>query len=412
MKNIIILISSIILISCISQKKKDSYVEIVNDYKDAINTNDYNIIKPHLSNSLKAENMDYISTWLQFYSYINYTGNKKLNAIQIDSTQYISDSTLVLFSTEIYKDKTKKPLKLNLLRKNNAWKIYKANSFTPIDFTLITRASFTVEEIIGNSPRENIINLKVFDKLNYDSTTNIGYTVYYDSENHLKYVDLINSHLKVLDSLLLSQYKFKSINKDDFLVTNNNSNNVVTVGESSDIPWVISLPDGNSTNSIYLTEKMATTYSHEIIEGTLVDTYNLSNVKFRWFRDGLSEYLAYKFSLKIAPRSASSYFMHNRLDDYKLNKQDGHLLDWRGRAPNKVDDVGNLYGSKYIYENKNGQYGRAFMFFKKTFQENEEQLVNILASIYKEKQDMNIEKLLEIMSEELNTDVIQLLSNF
>ncbi len=411
MKKLSILIIPLLFASCAITSIDKSSQKIIKDYKSAINKSDYNRIKRHLSNSLMVDNMDYNSTWIMFYSYVNFGQNEKIKDIQLDKIETISDSLGILYLTQNFKDGGTLSVEMNLIKGNKKWKISRISNFMPKNFKLTTRASFTIEDVFGNDRVNNICNLKIMDKSKSDSIVG-SYTIYYDSKGLKQYAEFAMKRFYTLDSLLLNNYKFESVHREKLLLTSINSRNTITIGKGLDIPWVISLSGVKSENIKKLNVALANTYSHEIVEGTLLNKYNLKSIKFRWFRDGLSEYLAYKYSLMIAPSSAKSYFLENRQADFLKNRQNGNLLDWRGPSPNPAIDTGKLYGTNYIYENNNGQYGRAFMFFKDSFENNEQLLINILSLIYLERKDITVEKLLKIMSKEMDENVVKKLSEY
>ncbi|PQJ20621.1 hypothetical protein [Tenacibaculum sp. SG-28] len=171
------------------------------------------------------------------------------------------------------------------------------------------------------------------------------------------------------------------------------------------------LYESDSSNFVKLTNTIGNTFSHEIVEGTLVQKYNLKGYEYRWFRDGLSEYIAYKFCKIIAPNEAKSYFIDNRLLLAAKFSMEGNLLDWRANGPIKSVDKGKLYGSKFIYSNELGQYGRAFKFFKDLFENDEGQLIEILKQI-KTINNLTIDILLKIMSEATNKNIAELISKY
>lgn len=413
MKHLLLLSVIITLFeSCsLTKNAEKTSLKIVDDYKKAINLNDYNYIKPHLSNSLKADNMDIRSTWIMFYSYVNFGDNEKIKKIKVDSIKSLSNDTNILYITQFLKKGTTEKLEMNIFKDKKSWKINRISNFQPNNFTMTTRASFVNEDVFGDNPVHNISNLKILDKSKSDSLTN-NYTIYYDAKHLKENAKLTLEKLNYLDSILLNKYLFNSIHRENILLTHINSRNTITIGKELNIPWSISLSKNKEENITKLKKLLATTYSHEIIEGTLLNKYNLKDIKFRWFRDGLSEYIAYKYGLLIDPQSTKLYFNENRVSEYNKNKQKGNLLDWRGAGINPTLDTGKLYGDEYIYENEKGQYGRAFMFFKDTFELKEKHLTNILASISNEKDNITVEKLLKIMTNELNEDIVKRISQY
>lgn len=411
MRKLVYIIPLLVLTNCITSSINSTSKKIIKDYQSSINNNDYNLIKPHLDNSLMVDKMDYNSTWIMFYSYVNFGQNEKIRNIEIDKIEPKSDSIKILHLIQNFDNGQKQTMEMNLLKKNNLWKISRISSFQPNNFTLTTRASFVNEDVFGNDRVNNIVNLKILDKSKADSLVD-NYRIYYDAKDLKQNADFTLNRLKNFDEFLLNRFKFNTIHREDILLSNINSRNTITIGKGLDIPWVISLTNNTSENNKKINKLIANTYSHEIVEGALLNEYNLKDIKFRWFRDGLSEYIAYKYSSIIDLETAETYFLKNRQSDYLKNKQNGNLLDWRGSSANPSIDKGTLYGSKYIYENDNGQYGRAFMFFKNSFENKEEILSNILSSIYNKRQNISVEELLEIMDKEMNEDVIKKLSEY
>ncbi|GAB2773852.1 hypothetical protein [Salinimicrobium soli] len=173
----------------------------------------------------------------------------------------------------------------------------------------------------------------------------------------------------------------------------------------------MALYETDSINNARLTNKIGHTFSHEIVEGTLIHGYNLGGYKYRWFRDGLSDYLAFRFCRIVAPEAAKEYFVKDRLSSAAEFAGKGNLLDWRGNGPIERVDKGKLYGDKFIYFNEVGQYGRSFKLFKDLFQENEDGLIQVLEKIERE-ENISVEKVLDIMSEVTGEDIEQLISEY
>jgi hypothetical protein len=411
MKRIIICISIFLLLTSCNRRKPNQLDEkIIESLRKANNDRNYNEIKPFLSSDFHFKGSDINTSFTSLYSYLNFNLSEKISKIEIDYVKEINDSLTLIKGIKYYEKYKSDKLEVVYKLTDKGAKITTINRLRPHKFSVTTRASYIKDEIFGNDPVNNITNLIILDKSSSDSISKYGYTIYFDKKLTLESNKSLILFRK-LDSLLINQFEIREIERENLFLTNIISNNTITIGKNLDIPWTMALYNSDSINIINLTNKIGNTFSHEIIEGTLVQKYNLKGYKFRWFRDGLSEYIAYQYCKIVAPKEAESYFIENRLSSASEFIKNGNLLDWRANGPIKNVDKGKLYGSKFIYLNEVGQYGRAFKFFKELFENDTESLIKILKTI-KEHKDINIEKLLSIMSEETNKDIIKLISKY
>ncbi len=406
----IFLLVSIVLISCNRREPNDIEINIVERVKQANNERNYDVIKPFLSQEFHFKGSDINTSFTSLYAYLNFKLSEIITKIEIDYVQDINDSIFLIKGTKFYKNYNSDRLELTYKLTDNGAKIQVINSIKPHKFPLTTRASYRNEEIFGDDPVHNIMNLNVLDKSSADSISKFDYTIYFNEG--LKEESEISIKLfGRLDSLLTNKYQINEIERENLFLTTINSNNTITIGKNRNIPWVMALHESDSINVVNLTNKIGNTFSHEIIEGTLVQNYNLKSYTYRWFRDGLSEYIAYKFCKIIAPEEVESYFIGHRLSSATKFAREGNLLDWRANGPIENVDKGKLYGSKFIYYNEFGQYGRAFKFFKDLFENNEELLIEILKKI-KEDKNITIDTLLNIMSEITDKNIRELISEY
>lgn len=411
MKKLFICLSYLtILLSCNKREPNAIEIKIVEGIKQANNERNYDLIKPFLSNEFYIRGCDINTSFTLLYSYLNFKASEIITKIEIDYVKEINDSIFSIRGTKFYENYDSEKLKIKYKLTDLGAKIKVINSIKPHKFPITTRASYRNQEIFGNDRVNNIKNLNVLDKSLSDSITKFGYKIYY--EEKLKKESEISLELfGRLDSLLTKQFLINEIERENLFLTTINSNNTITIGKSRNIPWTMALYESDSSNLAKLTNKIGNTFSHEIVEGTLVEKYNLNGYEYRWFRDGLSEYIAYKFCKIIAPIEAKNYFIENRLASAAEFYKNGNLLDWRANGPIKSIDSGRLYGSKFIYSNDVGQYGRAFKFFKDLFENDEYLLVKIMKDIKKHK-NITIDELLKIMSEITNKDIIELISEY
>jgi len=409
-KTFICLSIFVILISCDKREPNQTEVNIVESIKQANNERNYNLIKPYLSQEFRFKGSDINTSFTSLYSYLNFKLSEVITDIEIDYVKEINDSIFLIKGKIFFESYNSDELELTYKMTDMGAKIQVINSLKPHKFPLTTRASYRNEEIFGDDPVNNISNLNILDKSSADSISKFGYTIYFDTG--LKKESEISLKLfESLDTLLLRQFSINEIERENLFLTTVNSNNTITIGKSRNIPWTMALYESDSSNIVKLTNKIGNTFSHEIIEGTLVQNYNLKGYEYRWFRDGVSEYIAYKFCKKIAPNEAEKYFIDNRLSSSIEFSKQGNLLDWRANGPIKSVDKGKLYGSKFIYSNEVGQYGRAFKFFKDLFENNEDQLIEILKKI-KSHSNLTIDALLGIMSETTNKNITELISEY
>ncbi|QCK15634.1 hypothetical protein DCC35_13215 [Mangrovivirga cuniculi] len=396
--------------SCNRREPNDIERKITESIRLSINERNYDLIKPYLSKDFHFEGSDINTSFTSLYSYLNFKLSASISKIDVNYVKDINDSLVFIKGVKHYENYDSDDLEITYKLTNEGAKITKINRIRPHKFPVITRASYKNEEIFGDDPVNNIENLNVLDNSTADSISNVGYTIYYDKElkNESELSLILFEHL---DSLLTNKFKINNIERENLFLTTINSNNTVIIGKNRDIPWTMGLYESDSINNVNLTSKIGHTFSHEIIEGTLVQKYNLKGYKFRWFRDGLSEYIAYEYCKIIAPKEAESYFIDKRLTAASRFAKNGNLLDWRANGPIEHVDKGKLYGSEFIYYNEVGQYGRAFKFFKDLFENNDESLIKILKEI-EEREDISNEELLEIMSEITNKNITKLISNY
>ena len=407
---VILILVSLLIISCNKRQPNRLEIQLIESLKNANNKRDYNQIKPFLSNDFHFIKSDINTSFTSLYAYINYSLSEKIVKIDINYVKKLDDSLFEIRGEKFYKNYP--PEKLNLVYKITVDepKIVKMNNLEPHRFSLTTRASYRNEEIFGNNRVENITNLLVLDTNDTDSLHQDGYTLYY-SENLKIEAKKALILFRRLDSLLINRFKIEKIERENLYLLNSKANNTIIIGKNSNIPWSMALYESDSINNGKLINKIGNTFSHEIIEGTLVKYYNLKGYSYRWFRDGLSEYIAYEYCKIIAPKEAKRYFLENRLSLANQYKMNGNLLDWRGNGAVKDANNGKLYGSKFIYFNDVGQYGRAFKFFKDLFEKDDTDLILILDEIQKEK-NVSVEKLLEIMSSITNKNIEKKISNY
>lgn len=400
----------IILISCNRREPNHTEINIVESIKQANNERNYDLIKPFLSKEFHFKGSDINTSFTSLYSYLNFKSSEIITNIEIDYVKKINDSIFSIKGTKSYENYNSDKLELTYKLTDLGAKIQVINNLEPHKFHLTTRASYRDEEIFGDDPVNNITKLNVLDKSSADSISQFGYTIYFD-QGLKKESEISLKLFNRLDNLLIKQFSINEIERENLFLTTINSDNTITIGKNRKIPWTMALYESDSSNIIKLTNKIGNTFSHEIIEGTLVQKYNLEGYEYRWFRDGLSEYIAYKFCKTIAPKEAESYFINNRLSSAIKFCKEGNLLDWRANGPIKSVDTGKLYGSKFIYFNEVGQYGRAFKFFKDLFENNEKQLVEILKKI-KAHNNLTIDVVLDIMSETTDKNIAELISKY
>jgi hypothetical protein len=385
-------------------------IDMVESIREANNERNYNLIKPYLSQNFHFSGSDVNTSFTTLYAYLNFQESERISKIEIDYVKDMSDSVIKIKGTTYYENYDSDPLNIEYQLLNDTAKIQVINSIKPHKFPLTTRASYRNEEIFGDDPVSNITNLLVLDKSSADSISKRGYTLYFD-ESLAKESELALSLFGTLDSLLKEKYLINDIERENLFLTTKQSNNTITVGRNRNIPWTMALSESDSVNQIKLRNKIGNTFSHEIIEGTLVQKYKLKGYEYRWFRDGLSEYMTYVYCQIIAAQEAESYFINQRLTSSAEFAKNGHLLDWRGNGPIESVDQGKLFGQKFIYGNDVGQYGRAFKLFKDLFEDNEELLIELLKRI-KEQKGITRDRLLNIMSEMTNQDMIELIGQY
>ncbi|MCK9640630.1 MAG: hypothetical protein M0R39_12040 [Prolixibacteraceae bacterium] len=374
---------SYLIFSVLSFKQNDDEKinAVLESYKNAINDKDYNIIQPYLSNDFQVDGSGRDASLVQFYSYINFKLSERIKNISLVKWRISNDTIIIIEAKQTFENNNKQSLILNCIANNGKLKIYRMTKFLPNEFSLTTRASYINDEVFGNNRIENIKKLSILDNSSADSYVGKGYVVYFSSSTLKSNAQTALNLLELLDSVLTNKYGFRNINHQNLFLISTNSKNTCTVGKNDKIPWIFPLYEKDEINHIKLINIIGNSFSHEIIEGTLVHKYKLNGYTYRWFREGLSEYLAYKFCTEIAPNEAQQFFLANRLSDAFKFKKNGNLLDWRADSPIPEMDKGKLYGDKFIYSNDVGQYGRIFKLFKDLFDNNEYYIPVILKKI-------------------------------
>lgn len=411
MREILLGVLSILMIcSCTGREPNDLEYQLVERIRQANNERDYDVIKPFIASEFHFEGSDQNTSFTLLYSYLNYHLSAEISSIKIKHVKEVSDSVSLIQGTYNFENYGREKIVLKYKLTADGAKILSLNSLKPHKFRLVTRATYRNDEIFGDNPVENIKNLSVLDYSTAETIGENGYTVYYDNELQGEGAEALQL-LQQLDRLLINRFEIDDIEKENLYLTKVNTNNTITVGMDSKIPWVLALYESDSINKQTLFQKMGNTFSHEIVEGTLVKKYKLKGYPFRWFRDGLAEYIAYQYCKMIAPQEAESYFIGSRLSSASTFAKDGNLLDWRGNGPIDKVDQGKLYGDRFIHFNEVGQYGRAFKFFKDLFEQDETKLLQLLQTLKRE-EDITVEKVLDIMSDTLKMDIRELISEY
>lgn len=411
MREILLGVLSILMIcSCTGREPNDLEYQLVERIRQANNERDYDVIKPFIASEFHFEGSDQNTSFTLLYSYLNYHLSEEISSIKIKHVKEVSDSVSLIQGTYNFENYGREKIVLKYKLTADGAKILSLNSLKPHKFRLVTRATYRNDEIFGDNPVENIKNLSVLDYSTAETIGENGYTVYYDNELQGEGAEALQL-LQQLDRLLINRFEIDDIEKENLYLTKVNTNNTITVGMDSKIPWVLALYESDSINKQTLFQKMGNTFSHEIVEGTLVKKYKLKGYPFRWFRDGLAEYIAYQYCKMVAPQEAESYFIGSRLSSASTFAKDGNLLDWRGNGPIDKVDQGKLYGDRFIHFNEVGQYGRAFKFFKDLFEQDETKLLQLLQTLKRE-EDITVEKVLDIMSDTLKKDIKELISEY
>ncbi len=407
---IVVVLASLVLMSCNRREPVQAEIQLVDTVKNAFNERDYTKLKPFLSNSFSFKGHETTGSFTSLYAYINYKKSVEIADIEVDHVKESKDSVVSVTGEIFFKNYDSEDFEIQYKATKDGPKIIVMNSPWPHKFPLITRASFKKEEIAGGNPVENIVNLDVWDLSTADSLSQKGYTVYYDGNLKNESQQSL-AYFHKLDSLLSNRFLMKEIEQENLYLSDRRSTNSIFIGTNSRIPWTMGLYESDSVNQAKLKEKIGSVLSHEIIEGTLVNKYNLGGYKYRWFRDGLSEYIAYEYCKLIDPKIAEKNFTEFRLQAAEKHRKDGNLLDWRANGPIKDIDKGKLYGSKFIYYDEVGQYGRAFKFFRDQFANDEEKLLLVLQEI-KKHDNISVIAVLDIMSEVTGKNMREVISQY
>ena len=398
------------LLSC-KQNDAEKINTLLESYKNAINDKDYDIIQPYLSNDFQVDGINRDASLVQLYSYINFKLSEKIKNISLVKWSKSNDTIFIIEAEQTFENNKKLSLVINCKADNDKLKIFRLNTCLPPDFSLTTRASYVNEEVFGNNRIKNIKKLSILDNSTADSCVGKDYVIYFSSSTLKSNAQKALKLFELLNSELTNKYGFRNIDRENLFLVSINSQNTCTVGKNDNIPWTFALYEKDDINHIKLINKIGNTFSHEIIENTLVQNYKLNDYTFRWFREGLSEYLAYKYCLEIAPKEAQQHFIVNRLSDATKFKKNGNLLDWRGDTPIPEIDKGKLFGDRFIYFNEVGQYGRMFKLFKDLFDNHEDFIPEILKKIELSK-NIDVPQLIRIMNEVTGQDIKKLLNEY
>ncbi|OEJ99893.1 hypothetical protein [Roseivirga misakiensis] len=393
-----------------SENVSEKDIAIISKVKNAVNENDYSIIQPLLTHNFTLSGMDPNTSYTSLYAYLNFKSSAKITEISIKRVEQFNDSINSLKGRIHFKDYKSEKFELRYNPNENDGKITYISTIRPHKFSLTTRATYNSNLIFGNDRAKNINNLSVLDYSQADSFMGAGYQIYYDQELEDEAKFALNQFNQLID-FLSYRFKLQEIEKQSLYLTEVNSSNTIVVGTDRYIPWTFPMYESDSVNMDKLSKKIGNTFSHEIVEETLVHSYKLRGYKYRWFNDGVSEYMAYHYCMVSVPDEGIRYFFDNRLAKASEFKQDGNLLDWRGNGPIESVDQGKLYGDRFIYNNDVGQYGRAFKYFKDTFENREALFLKLLTDI-KLESSMTPEKLLDMLSAATGTNAIDEISKY
>jgi len=356
-------------LSFLGARSQTAYTALTDSFIQALNQRSYHSVETFLSPEFEIQGMDRRTSLLQFYSYIHYHKPDSHYIRHISALPIAGPgNTDTLRGTITYQNGKTGPLEF-ITQRGAVPKIQKILSGWMPSFHFVTRASYVEQDLFGEDPIRQIKNLKLVDYRHCDSLSRDGYTVYFEEPfRDLAFQAL--SSLALVDSVL-RLHGIVHITRESLLLVVA-ARSAVIMGADTNIPWTISLKapvsgvdpaQWEAANRNQVLDRIAHTISHEIAENSLVTYYNMGSIRFRWFRDGLSDLIAYSYAAQHNPKVAQDYFLKARLKDARVYRQTGHLLDWRGRGPNAREDIGARYGDRYLYENEAGQYGRSFRFF-------------------------------------------------
>ncbi|WP_075603909.1 hypothetical protein [Saccharicrinis aurantiacus] len=402
---------AVLLNSCKPSIENNSIKNLIQCYKEAINQHDYSIIEPCLSNDFRTNDSDLNSSLIEFYSYINSNQSRKIDRVKINKVENLNDSTICVDACQYFHNDEVRGNITFIFKETNRLRLYKLINYFPVNSSITTRASYVNEEVFGINRIKSIKNLSIIDIKSGDSISGQHFTTFYDNPTLRDDAFTALQLFEKLDSLLTYDFGFYDIERENLFLTTINSRNTCTIGNSRKIPWTMALYETDSINNLKMINKIGNTFSHEIVEGCLIVKYKLNGYDFRWFRDGLSDYIAYKFCSLISPDEAQRYFLDNRLADARKHQQNGNLLDWRGNNPIASVDTGKIYGDRYIYSNEVGQYGRAFKLFKDLFDNNPQQISEILQAI-SEINNITVSDLMRIMDKVTYSNMEDLISKY
>ncbi|GAB2773843.1 hypothetical protein GCM10010465_19990 [Actinomadura fibrosa] len=207
MKKLLLFFSIVLVLTSCNRREPDQLERtIAETLKKANNNRSYDQIQPFLSNDFHFSDSDVNTSFTLLYSYLNFSYSEKISKVEIDYAKDLGDSLVELKGTKYFEKSGAEGLRILYRITKDGPKILELNSLRPHQFPLVTRASYVNEEIFGEDPVRNIVNLEVLDKSSADSISEFGYTVFYkkslkaEGENALIL-------FKKLDSLLINGFK-------------------------------------------------------------------------------------------------------------------------------------------------------------------------------------------------------------
>lgn len=363
--------------SLLAQISKNDCEQILNKYKVAYNQSNFSILESCLSKNYSYLNMGPEDSYFSTYLHISIKKPEqisKIDSIWVHTIKSLSDSTFELafkrkFNNYTDKDICKFILKKNKIDNDLELMMYPKGSYIKgisndfsninVSYTLYIPDSMTYRDISSNFTIAELEHCLQKKKNNF--------TIYYENEEienlantSIESLNYISNVIKIRLGLLhLPQtgIYFTQHEGTVFIIRNGNGNNDEVI-----FPYYYLSNNNFKPNTETLNDFLYSTMSHEITETALDINCGIHSPDTRWYRDGISEYIAYQICKEKDSTVFKNNFLTRRMNEYKNNIGQGNILDWRGNEPKKKEQ-GKLIGDKYIYQIEYGQYGRSMKFF-------------------------------------------------
>lgn len=326
-------------------------LETAKQFENTLVQQKFEYIEPYLSKNFVLNDYDSSVSKKLFKSIIFFLEVNKIDSIRIDEVK----SDTVFVSTMLNGKKGYFNVKITMLHKTEATKILSIKFGVKLNIKM------------GVSENDDNEALLVDDLSSYKLIKQEYIHTYYQPGS----LDLANSIAKkqysgskLTESILGEELSFPL----GILLLEKQDKNVVL--SKPVIPITINKDFTLDSISLMLSDWV---YFHELVELHLIYGKNIKDPETRWFRDGLSDFVAYQICKRNNPKLAKRIFEQRKASYRKLNKS-AELLLWTG--------TGQLLKQQEEQKFECGNYAAALFFFNDFLHEfNDISVSKILASI-------------------------------